>query len=207
MDLKERSTIDDSVLWERFKLGIESAFDQIYRIHFPELLNYGLKFRCDNEFIKDCIQELFAELWTKRTKLGFTTSIRFYLFLSLKRKILKKLKIQKQTIGLDDLKGQYSFDAEFTIEDKIISKEFNDEKRDRLQFALNQLTGRQKEVIYLRFYRQLDVDSVAAMMSLNKQSVRNLLFESIKSLRVQFVAVSFLLVTGIYSLNIMLLNT
>lgn len=181
--MANRTNINDSILWKSFKQGTENAFDQIYIKYFPELLNYGLKFRYDKEFIKDCIQELFEELCIKRKKLGTTNSIRYYLFLSLKRKILKKLKYQKQTIGLEDLNEQYTFDAEFTIENNIIYKEFDQEKRNRLQFALNQLSSRQKEVIYLRFYSQLDIDEVSTMMDLKKQSVRNLLFESINKLR------------------------
>ncbi len=181
--LEDRIKVNDSVLWESFKLGNEEAFDQIYTKYFSELFNYGLKFRYDKEFIKDCIQELFEELWTKRQNLGTTDNIRYYFFISIKRKILKKLKYQKQTISIDDLNEQYTFDADFSVENSMIYKELEEEKRDRLQLALNQLSSRQKEVIYLRFYSQLDIDEVSKLMDLKMQSVRNLLFESISKLR------------------------
>ena len=182
-DQRTTASANDSLLWERFKQGIETSFDHIYRQYFPELLNYGLKFRNDKDFTKDCIQELFAELWIKRKNLGSTKSIRFYLFLSLKRKILRKLKHQKQMIDIEDLEQNYSFDSDFTIEDTIVDKEMNTDRKNKLHHALNNLTSRQKEIIYLRFYKQLEIAEVAALMSITNQSARNLLFESLKKLR------------------------
>lgn len=196
--MEDRIKVNDSILWESFKLGNEQAFDQIYKKYFSELFNYGLKFRYDKEFIKDSIQELFEELWIKRQNLGTTDNIRYYFFISLKRKILKKLKYQKPRISIDDLNEQYTFDADFTIEDSMIYKELEKENRDRLQLALDQLSNRQKEVIYLRFYSQLDIEEVSKLMDLKIQSVRNLLFESISKLRT-LLYICFLLVIYILS--------
>jgi RNA polymerase sigma factor (sigma-70 family) len=48
---------------------------------------------------------------------------------------------------------------------------------------LNQLPDRQKEVIYLIYYHQLDHSEVAELMNINRQSVYNLLSESIRKIK------------------------
>jgi RNA polymerase sigma factor (sigma-70 family) len=49
--------------------------------------------------------------------------------------------------------------------------------------ALAGLAKRQQEVIYLRFYVDADIDEIAEIMGLNRQSVYNLLHEGLKKLK------------------------
>src|SRR5690625_7032263 len=62
----------------------------------------------------------------------------------------------------------------------MVHKEVNSENRLILQQALNQLTPRQKEVIYLRFYHGLTNPEISGVMDINDQCVRNLLSGAIK---------------------------
>ena len=45
------------------------------------------------------------------------------------------------------------------------------------------LTKRQQEIIYLRFFENLDNESIAQVMSISKQSVANLLYRAIQELK------------------------
>src|SRR5690625_6672265 len=65
----------------------------------------------------------------------------------------------------------------------MVYKDVNSENRLILQQALNQLTPRQKEVIYLRFYHGLTNPEISGVMDINDQCVRNLLSGAIKRLR------------------------
>jgi RNA polymerase sigma factor (sigma-70 family) len=49
--------------------------------------------------------------------------------------------------------------------------------------VLANLSRRQQEVIYLRFYMDADTDEIAEIMSLNRQSVYNLLHDALRRLR------------------------
>lgn len=39
------------------------AFEELMKTHFAVLFHYGTKFSKDKEFIRDCIQDLFLQLW------------------------------------------------------------------------------------------------------------------------------------------------
>jgi RNA polymerase sigma factor (sigma-70 family) len=77
----------------------------------------------------------------------------------------------------------YTFSLEFSIEDIIVEKQLAEEKAVKLRQIIDQLPVRQKEVIYLIYYQQLDHQQVAEVMNINRQSVYNLLHESIRKIR------------------------
>jgi RNA polymerase sigma factor (sigma-70 family) len=57
--------------------------------------------------------------------------------------------------------------------------------------ALAQLSNRQKEIIYLKFYQELNYEEVSDIMNINYQAARNLLYQSIKSLKKLLTALAF----------------
>jgi RNA polymerase sigma-70 factor (ECF subfamily) len=64
-----------------------------------------------------------------------------------------------------------------------VGRELDAEKTARVLQALDQLSNRQKEIIYLKFYQELNYEEVSEIMNINYQAARNLLYQSIKSLK------------------------
>ena len=52
----------DAEIWEEFSRGSEAAFLYIYNRYFDALFRFAYQFSKDQDFIKDCIQDLFVEL-------------------------------------------------------------------------------------------------------------------------------------------------
>jgi DNA-directed RNA polymerase specialized sigma24 family protein len=48
---------------------------------------------------------------------------------------------------------------------------------------INRLPKRQHEAIFLRFYEELSYEDIAAIMNLNYQGARNIIYKSVKALR------------------------
>src|SRR5690606_14004714 len=90
MSRNNNQSKEEVVLWKAFRGGDEVAFSEIARKYYRSLFGYGIKFSSDREFVKDCIQDLFMELWSKRESIGDTDFVKFYLFKSLRRKIHKE---------------------------------------------------------------------------------------------------------------------
>jgi len=90
--------------------------------------------------------------------------------------------VQKDQVPFD-LPDEYDFFQEFDIEQIIIEKQLSEEKVQKLKLALSTLSKRQHEVIYLKFYQHLDHGQIAEQMDISRQSVYNLLHESLQKLR------------------------
>ena len=71
---------DDQQLWLSFRGGDHNAYNLLVRKHANLLFSYGCKFSRDEDFIKDCIQDVFFELWNRREKISHAASVKAYLF-------------------------------------------------------------------------------------------------------------------------------
>ncbi len=170
-------------LWERFQKGDRDALGKIYRNHVDFLYSYGMHFCLDGERVKDCLQDLFRDLWLEREHL--TTSvqnIRYYLLSSLRRRLLRSL--QKERRYQSDLPDD-SFDFELipSHESAIVADEIYKEQKAKLQQGIATLTRRQREVIYLRFYQNLSYAEIAGIMVMKIDSVYNLISKAIGLLK------------------------
>ncbi|CAG4999876.1 hypothetical protein DYBT9275_02333 [Dyadobacter sp. CECT 9275] len=163
-------------LWKELTEGNEAALAALMRSHYKPLLNYGYKFIKDEEFIKDCIQDTFIEIWNKRKQLSEPDSVRAYLFICLRRKVFRngsKLKLFRQhdTTFLDET----DLSVEFSPEWWMIKEESMAERTRDMANMLNALPRRQREVVYLKYYQELTREEIAGLMAIAPQTVSNLL--------------------------------
>src|SRR5581483_5725772 len=82
-----------------------------------------------------------------------------------------------------DLPDEYDFSQEYSIERIIIERQISEDRAARLRKAVAQLSKRQHEVIYLKFYQHLDFAQIAEQMDISRQSVYNLMHEAIEKIR------------------------
>jgi RNA polymerase sigma factor (sigma-70 family) len=169
----------DIALWEAYQKGDHESFALLFRRYYEPLVLYGSKLTNYNDLLEDCIQELFTELWQNKSQTQ-VQSVKAYLFKSLKYKLYRAH--QKRTTGPFNENYVESL-FELSHENFLVGREFDAEKTARVLKALEQLSNRQKEIIYLKFYQELSYDEVSEIMNINYQAARNLLYQSIKSLK------------------------
>lgn len=71
----------------------------------------------------------------------------------------------------------------FSHDQLMIEKEEENERIQLLMKIFEQLSNRQKEVIYLKYYLGLSYDEVSEIMEINYQVARNLLYLAIRSMK------------------------
>lgn len=171
-------------LWRSFIAGDEKAFAQIYEAFFKLLYNYGYHFVPDRSLVKDAIQELFTDLWRLRANLSETTSVKFYLFRSLRRRLQSNTDREAVYIPLplseNDLAGLQIVDS---CEQHLITRETESMYIQELAKGIEKLTSRQREALRLKYYEGFTFDEVSSIMNMNEQSVRNLIRRAVASLR------------------------
>jgi RNA polymerase sigma factor (sigma-70 family) len=184
-ELMKKTAVQTETDWlRRLQQNDEQALTAIMQHYFADLYNYGSRFTVDDGLIRDCIQEVFISLWQRRENVTAILSPKYYLLRAVKNKVLKSLhKIKTRADGMPLQGDEYDFFLEFSIEKFIIDKQVSDEKAAALRRTLDKLSKRQQEVIYLKFYQHLDHAQIAELMNISRQSVYNLLHESILKLR------------------------
>ena len=180
------TTPDDSELWDLFRAGDEVAYTQLIKKYSKVVFNYGFRICQDKDFLKDCVQDVFLELWNRKERISPTPAVKWYLFKAVRLRIFREQ--SKWHIG-EPLDENYEFLVEFNIETKIITDLENLELSNKIRQVLNTLPPRQREIMYLRFYEGLDFDSIAQIMEISKQSVHNLLQKAYKNFRSEWLVV------------------
>ncbi|WKN45432.1 RNA polymerase sigma factor [Tunicatimonas pelagia] len=179
--LQTSQTLSDTQIWTNFKQGNEEAYHYIYTTYFPVLYNYGRQFCPNREQVKDCVQEVFITLWQSKKELSDTSSIKYYLFKSLKRSIArseKKLRKRQQLVAQTP-----PFEIVSSIEENIISSQRATESKEKIQQAVNALSPRQREVIFLLFYESLTYPQIADLLTIEVKTARNLVGKALQTLR------------------------
>jgi len=170
-------------LWGGLTRGNPEAFLSIYENHYAALFTYGFSLTANREMIKDCIQEMFTEIWnTRKTLNKKVNKVKPYLFTWLRRKIyheLSRLSGEKN----NNLLFENSLSNVLSYEDLLIAFQQSEEDKYNLRSALKNLTKGQLEVIRLKFFENLSYAEIATKTSLSVRTIYNLIYEAMGHLR------------------------
>jgi len=170
----------DYFLWRRFIDGDQKALDEIYRGHYQALYNYGLRIHADSDIVKDAIQELFYDIISSLKTLGNTDNIRFYLIAAFRRKMMLALKKKAEYILPE---SGYEFVFDVSAEETLIKGEENLTIQLKIRKIINNLSSRQKEAIFLKFYNNMTYEQITQIMGINYQSARSIIYKAIHVMR------------------------
>jgi RNA polymerase sigma factor (sigma-70 family) len=157
-------------------------FSQLYNKHIDQLFAFGSRFTSDREMLKDCIQDVFVKLYTRRESLGPIDNVDSYLFISLRNRIHDEFRRNGKITGDEVNDANMQAVAEY--------EEYNQEQMEQQQELTNnvekffeKLSPRQRQIINLYYIEQRKYEDICRIMGINYQSVRNLMHRSISRLR------------------------
>lgn len=172
--------------WEKFLKGDRSSFEKIYNSNFKSLFLYALRFSKDDDLIKDVIQNVFINFWEKRNYIKEVKNVTVYLHRSVRNELLNR-KRQEDKYAFDVLDEQvYAFDFELPLEARIIKKEELKETRQRLKHALENITNRQKEILYLKYVKGMTFEEISDTIGITVKASYKLHARAISSIRQNF---------------------
>ncbi len=175
------SSLDDAALWDSIVKGNQAIFAYVYNAHSRDLYTYGNKITLDTDLIEDVIQDIFVHLWESRERLVIQKSIKFYLLSSFRRELVKRLKTSQNRESLEDYHSNMSWQESF--QEILVENQITLESSQKVTRALDTLSARQKEAIFLRYIQELSYDEISVLMGIQIPSLYNLIFKGIKTMK------------------------
>jgi len=169
------------IWWNAFKQGDWSAYTSLYEAFYTPLNNYGAKFTADADLVQDAIHDLFVQLWTSRQNLGMPASVKNYLYKSLRTLLFRRIQSQAKVVNLDGAASSNGFHVTFKQEQTHRVEE--QELRMQVAAMVSQLSDRQQEIVFLRFYEGASYDEIADIMGISTNSAYKLLYKALDSLQ------------------------
>ncbi|HAZ04277.1 MAG: hypothetical protein A2W90_23040 [Bacteroidetes bacterium GWF2_42_66] len=168
-------------VWNEFKKGDMEAFRQIYNAFLSNLYSYGSKLTNNTLVVEDSIQEMFLDLYTHRKNLSETDNLEYYLLKVLRRTIFHKLKQENRFQSLEDHKLE-TFNIDFEIE-RNMPDDIQEEKITLIKDSLSTMEPQNREILYLKFYRELSYNQISELLGIKPDSAKKQVYRIVSKLR------------------------
>jgi RNA polymerase sigma factor (sigma-70 family) len=173
----------DGILWNQLRDSNKCGLEKIYLKYSQELFLFGMAIKPNRSFVKDCMQELFIDLWKYRRGLTQTDNVKIYLLKSLSNRMRKGImEDQKKFVDLE-LSGYEVDFVEESVEDRFIETQRNESLHKKLMRTLERLPVRQREVIQLLFFEKLSYEDISRILGISIDSSYTLVWKAINSMR------------------------
>lgn len=174
---------DEDFLWKQLKRGEKEGLEKIYLRYSQELFRYGMAIKPNRSFIKDCIQELFIDLWKYREGLKQTDNVKNYLLKSLSNKISREVSRDKRLFLDCEISEFETVVLEESEEEKLIGRQLDESLQKKLSGALEELPVRQREVIQLLFFEKRSYEAVSEILGITVDSSYTLAWKAISRMK------------------------
>ncbi len=186
---------DEQILVNGLKAKNKVIFDLVFIYYYSGLCAFANRIVNNSQAAEDLVQEYFVKLWENSGKLVITTSLKSYLFSSIKNRSLDYLKHQQ--VKNKHLTSATTFRT-FALPDELW--EFAEpELRDLVSGALQKLPPRTSEIFEMNRFGGFTNDQIAGKLGISKRTVEVQISNALKILRIElkeYLPILFILISG-----------
>jgi RNA polymerase sigma-70 factor, ECF subfamily len=156
--------------------GDRSAFEALFRLHYRPLCAFATGYVKDTDQAEDLVQDLFFRLWLDREKVQITTSLKAYLYASVRNRCLNAVKSGSRVVVLQE-------DMDDRPQEDALTEDEHTERIARVQAAIELLPEERKKVFKLSRYEGLKYQEIADRLGISVKTVENQMGKALKTLR------------------------
>lgn len=161
------------------KEGDQHAFAEIYRRYWHLLYLHAFKMLEDEDEAKDLVQEFFISLWAKAADLTVNSSLKAYLFMAVRHKVINQIRKRKTS---DDFIAMIA-EAMDEVDESTIQEISERELMAAIDAQINLLPPRMKQVFEMSRKEFLSNKEIALKLGTAEDTVKKQISNSIKILK------------------------
>ncbi|MDP3435537.1 MAG: RNA polymerase sigma-70 factor [Bacteroidota bacterium] len=157
----------------------QQAFKELYLAYFDRLYKFAFSILHSAEFAEEAVNDVFLNIWQKRSTLKNIASLSSYLFISTKNtsfNYLSKFRKERNT-SLDDVLVRFEAD-ELTPETAFFTAEI----RNEIEQAINQLPPKTKLVFQMAKVEGMKYKEIADILNISVNTIDNHIATAVKKL-------------------------
>jgi RNA polymerase sigma-70 factor (ECF subfamily) len=169
-NVQKETTYTDQQLVEAIREGDKQAFKQLFFSYYYDIRGFAAQMVHSKEHAKDIVQEVFCTLWKRRKKWRVHTSVKAYLFQSVRNETLNQLDRdqyrQKVRTALSKEKSGYSsiMEENHTADEKLI---------EQIWQIVSAMPERRRSVFVLHRKHGLSYKEIAGILGVTRKTVEN----------------------------------
>lgn len=169
-------------LWKALRAGDIEAFKEMYKAYYQFLFACGYRACGDKELAKDCIHELFLEIWNNQRNLPEVYHIGYYLKTILHRKLAREIQ-KNNASAFDEYREKEVKDFQSSYEDLLVQLQSKEEIKEKVRKAILNLSPRQLEIIRMKFFEDKTYDEIADITEATPRTIYNQMYKALQTLR------------------------
>lgn len=163
--------------WQKFCEGENSALEEIMESVSDSLLYFVLRLVKNIWCAEDIVADTFAGLILSKKKFRGDSSFKTYLFSAARHRAIDYIRKHAREIP-SEIDERSLVDCE-TLEARLIESE----RHAHLHIAMNELTEKYRQVLYLVYFEELSAEESAKIMKLSRKQTENLIFRARRALK------------------------
>jgi RNA polymerase sigma-70 factor, ECF subfamily len=171
------SQLPDKELFIQFKNGDSNAFKQLFRYYYEPLCIYASRILQNNVIAEEIVQDLFVKLWERRHSLAVESSVKNYLFRSVKNSCLNRFEHEK--IKIQHAQHVIAQAEEQNYDDQFLEVDL---KKD-IEESIASLPEKRREIFRLSREEGLKYREIAEKLNISIKTVEAQMGLAIKTLR------------------------
>jgi len=179
--------LEDKCILEGLEKGEAKVFEYIFKKYFKLLVVYAKTYVEDIDLAQDITQDIFVKIYEKRESLSVYTSLKSYLYTSIRNKCFDYLKLEKiHRLHKETIKQTSSEIDE--DEDKISEIEL----QEKIAIAIGKLPEQNQLIFRLSRLEGKTNQEIADTLGLSKRTVETHISNALKKLRILLLITIFL---------------
>lgn len=166
--------------WHLLAGGDREGLYECFDLFYDDLFKLGVSLYRDVDLVQGCINELFLELWKIRDRLKEVQNIQQYVITIFKR-ILYKATNGTKVVEFNE--AAHMEISQSSYEEMLIATQTDEGIKAKLQVAMKQLSGRQMQLVQMRYYEGRGFKEMAEATGLTERTIYNTLHNALQVLR------------------------
>lgn len=158
-------------------------FDYVFNYYYSSLCAFSMQYLKDPIACEDLVQDFFVYLWTEAPGLNIRSSLKSYLFSSIRNRCIDSWKHNKVTEKYKEFL-LFSADTSVNSTDHFFAES---ELRQVVQRSLEKLSPRCREIFELSRIKGLSNQEISEKLGIAKRTVELQISNSLKILRKELV--------------------